>query len=100
MNYGLEVSSRVALHVQHRNPAAPDLGSEPPYDWTIDALCSQVDPEIFFPDKGASTRPAKRVCSACPVRAECLQFAVDHHERFGIYGGLSERERRRLGSAA
>lgn len=64
--------------------------------WQDDAICAQTDPEAFFPEKGGSTREAKKICLGCPVRLECLQFALDHHERFGIWGGLSERERRRL----
>ncbi len=64
--------------------------------WRDSALCAEVDPEIFFPDKGESTRPTKRVCAGCEVRAECLQEALDRGERFGVWGGLSERERRTL----
>ena len=65
-------------------------------EWQDQALCAETDPEAFFPEKGGSTRDAKRVCRVCPVRAECLQYALDHDERFGIWGGMSERERRRL----
>lgn len=65
-------------------------------DWRTDALCAQTDPEAFFPAKGGSTRDAKRICQRCPERAECLEFALEHDERFGVWGGLSERERRRL----
>ena len=61
-----------------------------------EALCAQTDPEAFFPEKGGSTREAKRVCRSCDVRAECLEYALEHDERFGIWGGMSERERRRL----
>ncbi len=64
--------------------------------WQDQALCAQTDPEAFFPDKGGSTREAKRVCRSCEVRAECLEYALEHDERFGIWGGMSERERRRL----
>jgi WhiB family transcriptional regulator, redox-sensing transcriptional regulator len=64
--------------------------------WQEQALCAQTDPEAFFPEKGGSTREAKRVCSRCDVRGDCLTFALGHDERFGIWGGLSERERRRL----
>jgi WhiB family redox-sensing transcriptional regulator len=64
--------------------------------WQDRALCAQTDPEAFFPEKGGSTREAKKVCRACDVRAECLEYALAHDERFGIWGGLSERERRRL----
>ncbi|MGH3824868.1 MAG: WhiB family transcriptional regulator [Pseudonocardiaceae bacterium] len=65
-------------------------------DWQERALCAQTDPEAFFPEKGGSTREAKRICAGCEVRAECLEYALAFDERFGIWGGLSERERRRL----
>lgn len=64
--------------------------------WQERALCAQTDPEAFFPEKGGSTREAKRVCQNCDVREDCLQEALDNDERFGIWGGLSERERRKL----
>jgi WhiB family redox-sensing transcriptional regulator len=64
--------------------------------WQERALCAETDPEAFFPEKGGSTREAKRVCTGCEVKGECLQYALAHDERFGIWGGLSERERRRL----
>jgi len=64
--------------------------------WQDNALCAQTDPEAFFPEKGGSTREAKRICSGCEVKAECLEYALHNDERFGIWGGLSERERRRL----
>lgn len=67
-----------------------------PLSWQERALCAQTDPEAFFPEKGGSTREAKRVCTTCEVREECLEYALEHDERFGIWGGLSERERRKL----
>jgi WhiB family transcriptional regulator, redox-sensing transcriptional regulator len=69
-------------------------------EWQERALCAQTDPEAFFPEKGGSTREAKRICAGCEVRAECLEYALANDERFGIWGGLSERERRRLRRAA
>ncbi|MGQ7295030.1 WhiB family transcriptional regulator [Quadrisphaera sp. KR29] len=65
-------------------------------DWQERALCAQTDPESFFPEKGGSTREAKRVCMSCEVRVPCLEYALANDERFGIWGGLSERERRRV----
>jgi WhiB family redox-sensing transcriptional regulator len=65
-------------------------------EWQERALCAQTDPEAFFPEKGGSTREAKKVCLSCEVRVECLEYALSSDERFGIWGGLSERERRRL----
>ena len=64
--------------------------------WQSDALCGQTDPEAFFPEKGGSTRDAKKICASCEVRAQCLEYALQNDERFGIWGGLSERERRKL----
>ena len=73
------------------------LDDEPEHEeWQDRALCAETDPEAFFPEKGGSTREAKRICSGCEVRSECLEYALAHDERFGIWGGLSERERRRL----
>ena len=68
--------------------------------WQEQALCAQTDPEAFFPEKGGSTREAKRICVGCEVKGECLEYALGQDERFGIWGGLSERERRRLKRAA
>ena len=64
--------------------------------WQDRALCAQTDPEAFFPEKGGSTREAKKICTGCEVKAECLEYALANDERFGIWGGLSERERRRI----
>lgn len=64
--------------------------------WMARALCAETDPEEFFPEKGGSTRAAKTVCGRCIVRAECLIYALDNGERYGIWGGLSERDRRAL----
>nr|WP_166755071.1 WhiB family transcriptional regulator [Modestobacter marinus] len=64
--------------------------------WQERALCAETDPEAFFPEKGGSTREAKRICTGCEVRVDCLEYALTMDERFGIWGGLSERERRRL----
>ena len=79
------------------------LGSdalEEEMSWQENALCAQTDPEAFFPEKGGSTREAKRICVSCEVKVECLDYALANDERFGIWGGLSERERRRLRRAA
>ena len=64
--------------------------------WQERALCAQTDPEAFFPEKGGSPREAKKVCLTCEVRQDCLESALSNDERFGIWGGLSERERRKL----
>jgi WhiB family redox-sensing transcriptional regulator len=69
---------------------------ENPLSWQADAVCAQTDPEAFFPEKGGSTRDAKKICAGCDVKAQCLEYALANDERFGIWGGLSERERRKL----
>lgn len=71
-------------------------GGDDELEWHDKALCAQTDPEAFFPEKGGSTREAKRICESCEVRQECLEYALANDERFGIWGGLSEMERRRL----
>ncbi len=64
--------------------------------WQDQANCLGVDPDLFFPERGASTREAKEVCRGCVVKQDCLEFALANGEKFGIWGGLSERERRKL----
>jgi WhiB family redox-sensing transcriptional regulator len=70
-----------------------------PRRWQDEAACQYTDPDAFFPEKGEANKQAKAVCAGCPVRAECLAYALEHSAtvgRFGVWGGLSERERRRL----
>ena len=97
------VSPRPHLSLVPLVPLVPDIvvdefeSTEIEADsWQDQALCAQTDPEAFFPEKGGSTREAKKICLGCEVRSECLEYALAHDERFGIWGGLSERERRRL----
>ena len=80
----------------HATSTWTDVSPAGDASWRLEALCAETDPEAFFPEKGGSTRDAKRVCTGCTVRAECLEFALSNDERFGIWGGLSERERRRV----
>ncbi len=84
---------------------APDLQTSPfsePGDLFASAAfmafgaCRGADPDVFFPDQGQSLEPARRICAECVVRDECLEYALDNRERFGVWGGTSERERRRL----
>jgi WhiB family redox-sensing transcriptional regulator len=64
--------------------------------WQDYSRCLGVDPDMFFPERGASTREAKEVCRGCVVKEPCLEYALSNGEKFGIWGGLSERERRRI----
>ena len=60
--------------------------------WQERALCRDYDPEVFFPEKGGSSREAKRICSECPVRIECLNYALRRDERYGVWGGMTAAE--------
>lgn len=78
-----------------------DLGPRPgdaadDSHWSLSGLCRQADPDLFFPEKGGSTRNAKQICAKCPVRRQCLEYAMATDQPFGVWGGLSEGERRRL----
>jgi WhiB family redox-sensing transcriptional regulator len=65
-------------------------------DWKQKAACRALDTSMFFPDSEADADEAKAVCAICPVRQECLQFALDTRQHDGVWGGLTETERRRL----
>jgi WhiB family redox-sensing transcriptional regulator len=66
-------------------------------DWKLDRACTPADADLFFPPKGGDSDSAKRICAGCSVRRECLTYALTAPvERFGIWGGLSGRERRAL----
>jgi WhiB family transcriptional regulator, redox-sensing transcriptional regulator len=73
---------------------ALELGSD--LAWQDGANCSGANADLFFPERGASTRTAKAICRECQVRLECLEFAITTGEKFGIWGGMSERERRKV----
>jgi hypothetical protein len=95
---GLYAEAR-ALNLRARQVGLPDLrfAASREMAWHDRSLCAEVDPALFYPEDGEPAAPALRVCAACPVRPECLEHAVGSGEMFGIWGGLSERERRPLG---
>ncbi|MFQ5553841.1 MAG: WhiB family transcriptional regulator [Acidimicrobiia bacterium] len=64
--------------------------------WQDLANCRGANPDLFFPERGASTRTAKGICRECSVQPDCLEFAIVSSEKFGIWGGMSERERRKI----
>lgn len=64
--------------------------------WMRSAECRGVDPNLFFPEVGERTTDAVAVCDRCPVRVACLEYALDHGIKTGIWGGLGERKRRRI----
>jgi len=65
-------------------------------EWHANAACLGEDVEVFFPHRGEDVSEAKRICEGCPVRTECLAFALDTGQHFGVWGGTSERQRRRM----
>jgi WhiB family redox-sensing transcriptional regulator len=79
-------------------PATPrhDLLAVESPDWVEHAECRGAPVHVFFPEQGESTAPAKAICARCQVSVECLAWALDHREHFGVWGGTSERERRRM----
>ena len=85
-----------ATYAQPNQPAAEGVDEVAAESWQAFANCLGVDPDLFFPERGASTKEAKQVCQGCVVREDCLEYALANGEKFGIWGGLSERERRRI----
>jgi WhiB family redox-sensing transcriptional regulator len=66
-------------------------------NWDEEASCRSVDPEVFFPDRqGDHATMAKAICRGCPVRMQCLEFALDARLDHGVWGGMTEYERRSL----
>lgn len=65
-------------------------------EWMHAAACRGMDPELFFPARGEGIDTARHVCRSCDVRAECLAYCMSLDEHHGIWGGLSERDRRQL----
>ena len=94
--HGEHINSNGDTGWQVTADAAGESTAEQDLQWQERALCAQTDPEAFFPEKGGSVREAKKMCQLCEVKEPCLEFALNNDERFGIWGGLSERERRRL----
>ena len=80
-----------------------DLNPPPDHneqEWMLHAHCRSLAPGEFFPSDGVGVDKARRICAQCSVQPECLEYALNNDERFGIWGGLSERERRKLKRSA
>ena len=88
--------SNVAVHTMPVTPFLRVVTPEGEPDWRDLALCAEADPDEWFPEKGGSSRKAKAICAGCPSRLPCLEFALENNEGYGIWGGLSEQQRRRL----
>jgi WhiB family redox-sensing transcriptional regulator len=65
-------------------------------EWMENAKCRDMDPDIFFPSDGVGVEVARKICVDCPVKSECLEYALEYHIDHGVWGGCSERERRRI----
>jgi WhiB family redox-sensing transcriptional regulator len=94
-----EPPTRVSIEVHADSRVASGIfteGLDAEPSWKDEANCLGVDPDLFFPERGESTKQAKSVCAGCVVRDECLEYAIVNVEKFGIWGGKSERERRLL----
>jgi WhiB family transcriptional regulator, redox-sensing transcriptional regulator len=64
--------------------------------WVVFAACADIESDIYFSTDPADERSALALCATCPVRDECLEYALDARERYGVWGGTTEKERRRL----
>ena len=64
--------------------------------WRQRAACRGVDPDVFYPISDEEAEEAKSICRVCPVREACLEYALANRERDGVWGGATERERRRM----
>ena len=64
--------------------------------WRSQARCKGIDPDVFYPAVEEEADEAKAICAECPVRLACLEFALAARERDGIWGGATEKERRRI----
>jgi WhiB family redox-sensing transcriptional regulator len=85
-----------ARQPRHRTPAPP--AGQLWAGWRYRAACRGADLDLFFPGRGESAEPARQICAGCPVRQPCLDYALSRGIVHGIWGGLSERDRRALRS--
>jgi WhiB family transcriptional regulator, redox-sensing transcriptional regulator len=72
------------------------IDAEYPTAWMNDGNCRNYPPAVFFPSDGVGVDRARKICNGCPVLDECLEFALDQRIEHGVWGGASERERRRI----
>jgi len=77
-------------------PLIPGLAAALIGPWTARASCADTDPAFFFPPQGHPATRARQICARCPVRDDCLSYALDADEKYGIWGGLDPDERRKL----
>jgi len=89
-----ETDSLIAVRQLSKTP--PDLAIVAIGPWAARARCADADPELFFPPGDGPATEARQICSQCPVRDDCLTYALDAGEQYGIWGGLDPTERRNL----
>lgn len=87
-------AARLLIELIRPAQGRPGLG-----DWVQQGRCGEIDPELWFPAGGHSDTAAKEVCAGCEVRAQCLAYAIEADEEFGVWGGLNRTERLRLRAA-
>ena len=80
---------------RYRQPSDPGPFVKPE-PWMTDASCQHYDRDMWFPSRGDNTARAIAICNDCPVRHQCLEYALEHGEHFGIWGGTTERGRRTI----
>ena len=78
------------------NPQMTQVLSSTNLSWRTHAACSGLEPEVFYPVSDEQAEEAKAICRECPVREPCLEYALTNREREGVWGGATERERRRM----
>ena len=93
-----DVNHRVSeiLGTPNALPPMPPEGYKPLKGWDEWALCLDLDPDLFFPERGANTEAARAICEFCIVRHDCLECSLGQGEKFGVWGGMTERERRQI----
>jgi WhiB family transcriptional regulator, redox-sensing transcriptional regulator len=82
----------MVYHVESEKATSVRMGTS----WMELARCRNVDPEVFFPNDGLGVRAAQQYCAECVVRESCLEYALENHIQHGVWGGVSERGRRRM----
>ena len=87
-----ELTAHSPVPPPERQRTTPPLLPERPV-WQAAANCRGLDPDLFYPEQGVSTREAEAVCAGCVVREDCLEYALANGERFGVWGGTSAKRR-------
>ena len=82
--------------VGYQSPRVAKVMTAVNLSWRQHAACRGVDPDVFYPVSEEDAEDAKAICHTCPVREPCLEYALANRERDGVWGGTTERERRRM----